>query len=140
MIPDHNGLELLTAANVERIYEVTDALRLHRDWVIVPLACAEAAFESVLPDGKVLLRPPRRNHFERWLEGLPKRLPELGLSRTARLGTDDPVKHLSGSFGPHPAGSQGYLGERSGLLIGRSGPFAPGAGSAPSVAADGKED
>lgn len=122
MQPDHNGMELLTAANVERIYEVTDALGLHRDWVIVPLACAEVETEMILPDGKLLLRPPRRARFERWLDGLPGRLPDLGLDRTARLGTDDPVKHLTGPFSPRPNGMQGYLGEREGLQIGRSGP------------------
>ncbi|HVR86288.1 MAG TPA: hypothetical protein VMU54_18340 [Planctomycetota bacterium] len=86
----HNGMDLLTAKDVERIYRVTDQLRLDRDWVVVPLGCAAEAFEIVQPDGKLLVRPPGGELFEPWIDGLASRLSELDLSRTARLGGGSP--------------------------------------------------
>lgn len=80
----HNGMDLLTARDVERIYLVTDRLQLDRDWVVVPLNCAARAFEIVQPDGKLLLRPPAGDQFEPWLDGLADRLSEVNLSRTPR--------------------------------------------------------
>ena len=111
-----NGMDLLTATDVERIYSVTDQLQLHRDWVIVPLNCAAEAFEVVQPDGKLLLRPPGGDQLEPWIRGLPERLSGLDLSRVARWGVDDP----SGPHAPHPYGTQRYLEGLAGLNIGRS--------------------
>jgi hypothetical protein len=85
----HNGMDLLTAKDVERIYLVTDQLRLHRDWVVVPLGCATEAFEIVQPDGKLLLRPPGGDLFEPWIDGLAARLSAVDLSRTARVGRSE---------------------------------------------------
>jgi len=115
----HNGMDLLTATDVERIYCITDRLQLHRDWVVVPLSCAAEAFELVQPDGKLLLRPPGGDLFEPWIDGLADRLSEVDLSRTARLGVDDPMKHLTGPRAPRSYGTQRYLEGRAGLNIGR---------------------
>jgi|SRR5579862_277667 len=116
----HNGMDLLTAKDVERIYLVTDQLQLHRDWVVVPLACAKEAFAIVQPDGKLLLRPPAGDLFEPWIDGLSARLSAIDLSRTARLGVDDPMRHLTGPHAPHAQGTQRYLQEHASLNIGRS--------------------
>ena len=118
----HNGMDVLTARNVERIYRVTDQLHLHRDWVIVPVGCAVEAFELMQPDGKLLLRPPGGDLFEPWIEGLPDRLSAMDLSRAAVLGVDDPMRHLTGMHAPKSYGTQRYLEGRSGLNIGREGP------------------
>lgn len=115
-----NGMDLLTARDVERIYLVTDQLQLHRDWVIVPLNCAAEAFEIVQPDGKLLLRPPGGDLLEPWIRGLPERLSGLDLSRIARWGVDDPVKHLTGPQAPRAYGTQRYLEGLAGLHIGCS--------------------
>ena len=82
----HNGMDLLTAKDIERIYLATDHLQLDRDWVVVPLNCATQSFESVLPDGKLLLRPPGGDLLDPWIDGLEARLSDLDLSRVARLG------------------------------------------------------
>ena len=110
-------MELLTAVDVERIHRRTDELELHRDWVVVPLHCAEPGMESeqVLPDGRVLIRPPGRNAFEFWLEGLPARLMEIGLSRTPRRSVEDPGRHLAGMDGPRAVGTRGYLEQQPDL-------------------------
>jgi hypothetical protein len=82
----HNGMDLLTAKDIGRIYLATDHLQLHRDWVVVPLNCAAQSFESVMPDGKLLLRPPGGDLLDPWIDGLEARLSALDLSRVARLG------------------------------------------------------
>ena len=92
----HDDIQLLSAEDVERIYRRTDALELHRDWVVVPLNCAATASEQVLPDGKVLIRAPGVAAFEPWIETLPARLMEMGLSRTPRRSVDDPSLRLPG--------------------------------------------
>jgi hypothetical protein len=115
-----NGMDLLTARDVERIYEVTDQLQLHRDWVIVPLNCAAEAFEIVQPDGKLLLRPPGGELLEPWIQDLPARLSGLDLSRIARRGVDDPVQHLTGTHAPSAYGTQRYLEGLAGMNIGHN--------------------
>jgi hypothetical protein len=116
----HNGMDLITASDIERIYLVTDQMRLHRDWVIVPLGCAKQAVEMVLPDGKILLRPPGGDRFEPWIDGLTARLSAMDLSRTARLGVDDPVKHLTGTHAPRAYGTRRYVDGQADLMVGRS--------------------
>lgn len=113
-------MDLLTATDVERIYHVTDQFQLHRDWVVVPLNCAEQAVELVQPDGKLLLRPPGGDLLEPWITGLADRLLELDLSRIARLGTQDPTIHLTGPHAPRAQGTQRYLTGHAGLNIGCS--------------------
>ena len=115
-----NGMDLLTARDVERIYQATDQLQLHRDWVIVPLGCAAEAVEIVQPDGKLLLRPPGGRLLEPWIQGLTVRLAELDLSRIARWGADDPVQHLTGTHAPRAYGTQRYLEGLAGLSIGHN--------------------
>jgi len=116
----HNGMDLLTERDVERIYQITDELHLHRDWVVIPLGCATEAFETVLPDGKLLLRPPGGDLFEPWIDGLSARLSAIDLTRIARLGVLDPMRHLTGPNAPHAHGTQRYLEGHAGLNIGRS--------------------
>lgn len=110
-------MHLLNAVDVERIYRETDQLELHRDWVVVPLQCAEAGMEMemVLPDGRILLRPPGRAEFSPWLRHLKARLQELGLSRTPRRSPEDPNLHLTGRNGPHSVGTRGYLAHQPDL-------------------------
>lgn len=121
----HNGMDVLTARDVERIYRVTDQLQLHRDWVIVPIGCAEEAFEIMQPDGKLLLRPPGGDLLEPWIDGLLDRLSGMDLSRAARRGVDDPMRHLTGTHAPHSYGTQRYLEDGAGMNIGREGPKKP---------------
>ena len=102
----HNEMELLSSEQVERIYRVTDAFELHRDWVIVPLNCAPEGREVMQPDGKIILRAPGRTAFVTWLAELPDRLRALDLSRTPRRGEEDPKRPLTGLWGPKPIGTR----------------------------------
>ena len=108
----HNGMELLSAEQVERIYRVTDQLGLNRDWVVVPLNAADHGVELLHPDGKLLIRPPRGEAFESWLQGLRDRLAALDLGRAARRGVNDPKFPLTGPGEFHAWGTRRYLGDR----------------------------
>jgi hypothetical protein len=114
----HNGMDLLTAKDVERIYVIADHLRLRREWVVVPLNCAAQAVELVQPDGKLLLRPPGGDLLDPWIDGLEQRLSELDLSRVARLESVDLMTHLSGAQAPPSTGTPRDPRGRADLLNG----------------------
>lgn len=111
----HNGMDILSADQVERIYRITDRLDLHRDWVVVPINAAEEASELLQPDGKLLLRPPGSADFDDWLAELPERLLRLELGRTPRRGENDPKWPLTGPGEIRAIGTRRYLGDRGGI-------------------------
>ncbi len=77
----HNGLDLLTAKDIERTPLTTDRLQLHRDRVVVPLSCAAQPVVTVLLDP--------------WIDGLDARL-GVNDPRVRRTGTP---RHLEGRAG-----------------------------------------
>src|SRR5207249_2430796 len=78
------GMQVLTAEQVEKVYHLTDALLLNRDWVVVPLVGSPTGLEMVLPDGKLLVRPVGGDGFAAWFSGLKERLDVLDLDRALR--------------------------------------------------------
>ncbi len=106
MIP---AVEVLTASQVERVYALTDEIGLHRDWVVVPLNAAEEGRELLMPDGKLLVRPPGGDRFDGWFAGLRERLLGLELSRVPRRHEDDPKRGLTSAGEPKLAGTRRYL-------------------------------
>jgi hypothetical protein len=107
----YHGEELLTAEQVERIYRVTDALDLHRDWVVVPLKSAEEGLEQLMVDAKILIRAPGRERFEPWLAGLRERLLALGIAHVPRRGENDPKFGLTGLGQPRLQGTLRHVPE-----------------------------
>jgi len=77
-------MEILTEAEVRAIREVTDALGLDWNHVVVPLAAREGGLEMILPDGKLLIRAPAGPAFGPWRAGLRERLERMDLGRTPR--------------------------------------------------------
>jgi|SRR5947209_7845865 len=77
-------MSVLTAEQVEKVYQVTDGLHLNRDWVVVPLVGSPNGLETVLPDGKVLIRPVPGEGFSAWFAALQSRLEQLDLDRALR--------------------------------------------------------
>lgn len=77
-------MEILTEAQVRRVYDLTDSLQLNRDWVVVPLVGSAHGIELLMPDGKVLIRPAGGAGFEAWFADLKPRLESLDLSRALR--------------------------------------------------------
>ena len=78
------AMQVLTAEQVEKVYQLTDALLLNRDWVVVPLVGSATGLELVLPDGKLLVRPVGGDGFAGWFGGLKERLELLDLDRALR--------------------------------------------------------
>lgn len=93
--PARSPYPLLTADQVERIYGLTDELRLHRDWVVVPLMAKEPGLEMMMPDGKLLIRAPYGDRFGAWFDGLQERLGRLNLSPVPRNDPLDPHPRLA---------------------------------------------
>jgi len=79
-------MEILTEAQVRKVYELTDSLLLHPDWVVVPLVGSAQGLEMLMPDGKILIRPAGGPGFEPWFADLKTRLELLDLSRALRAG------------------------------------------------------
>jgi len=77
-------MHVLSEAQVRKVYELTDALMLNPDWVVVPLVGAPQGMEMLMPDGKVLIRPAGGEAFDAWFSGLKTRLDALDLSRALR--------------------------------------------------------
>ena len=106
----NQGMQLLTTEDMSRILRITDALQLHRDWVIVPIDAKPEGHEVQQPDGKIIIHAPGRALFEEWLKNLRRRLQVLDLGRVPRPYIQDPNL---GSTGPHlfrPMGTRNYLG------------------------------
>lgn len=110
--PSFQGMQLLSQEDVERILKITDALQLHRDWVVVPVDAVPEAREFQLPDGKIVLHAPTKEHFEAWLSGLRGRLQELDLGAVPRPTELDPKQSLTGPSLIQARGTRGYLGSR----------------------------
>src|SRR6185295_510838 len=106
----NQGVELVSMDDVDRILRVTDALNLHRDWVIIPVDAMEEPRLMQQPDGKVLIHAPVREKFEAWIQALPGGLRDLDLGRVPNKIVYDPNLGLTGPYGPSPKGTRGYLG------------------------------
>jgi hypothetical protein len=77
-------MDILSEAQVRKVYELTSSLLLNPDWVVVPLVGSPQGMEMLMPDGKVLIRPAGGDAFEAWFSGLKTRLESLDLSRALR--------------------------------------------------------
>ena len=66
-----------------RILGVTDALKLHREAVTVPLG-TKGNGEFLVRNGKLEITAPAEGDFESWVAGLPDALRELDLSTVRR--------------------------------------------------------
>ena len=77
-------MDVLSEAQVRKVYDLTNDLLLNADWVVVPLIGSASGMEMLLPDGKILIRPAGGGGFEAWFDGLKARLELLDLSRALR--------------------------------------------------------
>lgn len=101
--------EILTAEQVERVYRLTDALLLNRDWVVVPLRGSDDGLERVMPDGKLLIRPPAGPAFDAWFNGLKERLQALDLDRALRASQLERHYVRTPASAPPASGARRYL-------------------------------
>ena len=75
--------DLVTPAQIERVFQATDAFFIVRDAVIVPLIAGSEGAVTVIPDGKMIVRPPV--DFEPWIAALPAQLAAMNLSKVPRV-------------------------------------------------------
>lgn len=82
--PSSDRHRLVTPAQFDRIREITDSFGLDWDQVVIPLVGAISGMEMLMPDGKLLVRPPAGPDFDPWYAGLAERLANMDLSRVKR--------------------------------------------------------
>ena len=69
-------LEMVTQREMERIFEVTDRLAIHRESVVVPLGARHPGRVRRLPTGKIEIVVESQD-TEAWLAGLAVELQKL---------------------------------------------------------------
>ena len=60
----------VTAAEIQRILEITDRMGVHRESVVIPLAPRRPGRVRRMPNGKVEIVVDAEAEFDRWLAGL----------------------------------------------------------------------
>jgi hypothetical protein len=70
-------LEAVTIREIQRIFEITDRLGIHRESVVIPLAPRHPGRVRRLPGGKFEIVVESEGGFEEWLAGLEAELRKL---------------------------------------------------------------
>lgn len=68
------GLEAVTIREIERIFEVTDALGIHREMVVIPLRPRHPGRVRRMPGGKFEIVVESESPFEAWVAGLAEEI------------------------------------------------------------------
>jgi hypothetical protein len=65
-------LEVVTMKEIDAIFEVTDALGVHREALVIPLGTARPGRVRRLPSGKLEITVDAERPFQEWLTELPR--------------------------------------------------------------------
>ena len=65
-------LEVVTMKEIDAIFEVTDALGVHREALVIPLGTASPGRVRRLPSGKLEIIVEAERSFQEWLTELPR--------------------------------------------------------------------
>ena len=71
-------VEAVTLREIERIFEITDAMGIHREALVIPLRARRPGSLRRLPGGKIEIVVDAALDFDEWLAALPERLRSLG--------------------------------------------------------------
>ncbi len=71
-------VEAVTIREIERIFEVTDGMGIHREALAIPLRPGRPGAVRRLPDGKFQIVVDADMDFDEWLAGLAERLRSVG--------------------------------------------------------------
>ena len=63
-------VEVVTLREIERIFEVTDRMGIHREALVIPLAPRHPGRVRKRPDGKIEIVVESEGDFEAWAAGL----------------------------------------------------------------------
>ena len=67
-------LEAVTLREIQRIFEVTDRLGIHREQLVIPLAPRHPGRVRRMPNGKIEIVVEKDDDFEAWVSGLEAQL------------------------------------------------------------------
>jgi hypothetical protein len=70
-------LEAVTLAEIERIFEITDRLGIHREQLVIPLRPKSPGSVRRMPNGKIEIVVDAQAELAEWLLGLEPRLRAL---------------------------------------------------------------
>ena len=65
-------LDVVTMKEIDAIFEVTDALGVHREMLVIPLGPATPGRVRRLPNGKFEITVDAQTPIEEWVKGLPE--------------------------------------------------------------------
>lgn len=65
-------LEVVTMKEIDAIFEVTDALGIHREAIVIPLGPATPGRVRKLPSGKFEIVVDAQAPIEEWVKELPR--------------------------------------------------------------------
>jgi hypothetical protein len=67
-------LEAVTLAEIEKIFEITDRMGIHREQLVIPLRPRDPGGVRRLPNGKIEIVVDAQAELGGWLAGLEARL------------------------------------------------------------------
>jgi hypothetical protein len=70
-------LREVTLSEIERIFEITDRLGVHRESLVIPLAPRHPGRVRRMPSGKVEIVVEAEDPFDLWLGGLEPELKKV---------------------------------------------------------------
>jgi hypothetical protein len=70
-------LKAVTLKEIERIFEVLDAMNLSREAVVIPLRPEHPGRVALMNDGKLEIIVERDDDFDNWVSGLRSRIEAL---------------------------------------------------------------
>lgn len=70
-------LKAVTMKEIERIFEVLDAMNISREAVVIPLRPENPGRVSIMKDGKLEIVVERDGEFEDWVSGLRAQIDSL---------------------------------------------------------------
>jgi hypothetical protein len=70
-------LQAVTIREIERIFELTDRLGIHRELLVIPLGPRHPGRVRRLPNGKIEIVVESEDDFEAWVRGLEPELKAL---------------------------------------------------------------
>ena len=71
------ALEAVTIREIHRIFEVTDALGIHREMLVIPLRPRHPGRVRKMPGGKIEIVVEAEGPFEDWVAGLAEEIRKL---------------------------------------------------------------
>ena len=67
-------VEVVTLREIEKIFEVTDRLGIHREQLVIPLAPRHPGRVRRMPTGKIEIVVESEGSFDEWVAGLEAEL------------------------------------------------------------------